>query len=414
MIEEQTKWIKTSIYDICKPRITFGAFVMDLNMEQKNEDIRMMRRALELAERGAGWVHPNPLVGAVVADSRGEIIGQGWHSRCGEAHAERNALADCRTDPEGATLYVTLEPCCHYGKTPPCTEAILAHRIARVVVAAEDPNPLMAGKGIRILREAGVEVTVGVCEAEAHDQNRVFRHYITSRQPWVTLKTAMTLDGKIATRTGDSRWVTGPEARQEVHRLRARRMAIVAGIGTVLADDPLLNVRLDAPEGPQPLRVVVDSRARIPLESRLVQTAGEFPLLVAVTGKASGEKVTALHAAGVSTLLCEEDHAGSVSISSLVARLGESGIDSVLLEGGGTLNEAFLRAGCVNEVYAFVAPKLIGGQAAKTPVEGAGAGTMREAVGLVWQEVRRIGADLLLRGYIIHSENQTEDVYGNR
>lgn len=365
-----------------------------LNMVRQ-EDIEYMRRAMELAERGVGFTNPNPMVGAVIVKG-GKVIGEGWHERCGEWHAERNAFKNCTVPAEGATMYVTLEPCCHYGKTPPCTEAIIEHGIARVVVGMEDPNPLVAGKGIALLREAGIEVVCGVEEEALREQNRVFLKYISTKLPWVAMKTAMTLDGKIATRTGDSKWITGAEARAYVHELRHRFMAIVVGIGTAVADDPLLNCRIEGRGVRQPIRVVVDSNARLSLDSQLVNTAGEYRTIVAHTRFAPEESVKALREAGVEMLLCKEKE-GLVDVRNLLELLGQSGIDSILLEGGGSLNYTFLAEGLADELYAFIAPKIVGGMNAKTPVEGAGMEKMADAINLELENVLNIGHDVLLK-----------------
>ena len=365
-----------------------------LNMVRQ-EDIEYMRRAIELAERGVGFTNPNPMVGAVIVKG-GKVIGEGWHERCGEWHAERNAFRNCTVPAEGATMYVTLEPCCHYGKTPPCTEAIIEHGVARVVIGMEDPNPLVAGKGIALLREAGIEVVCGVEEEALREQNRVFLKYISTRLPWVALKAAMTLDGKIATRTGDSKWITGAEARACVHELRHRFMAILVGIGTAVADDPLLNCRIEGRGVRQPIRVVVDSNARLSLESQLVQTAEEYRTIVAYTRFAPEERVKALREAGVEMLLCEEKE-GLVDVRNLLELLGQFGIDSILLEGGGNLNYTFLSEGLVDELYAFVAPKIVGGMSAKTPVEGTGVEKMADAINLELKNVLNIGDDVLLK-----------------
>lgn len=365
-----------------------------LNMVRQ-EDIEYMRRAMELAERGVGFTNPNPMVGAVIVKG-GKVIGEGWHERCGEWHAERNAFKNCTVPAEGATMYVTLEPCCHYGKTPPCTEAIIEHGIARVVVGMEDPNPLVAGKGIALLREAGIEVVCGVEEEALREQNRVFLKYISTKLPWVAMKTAMTLDGKIATRTGDSKWITGAEARAYVHELRHRFMAIVVGIGTAVADDPLLNCRIEGRGVRQPIRVVVDSNARLSLDSQLVKTAGEYRTIVAHTRFAPEESVKALREAGVEMLLCKEKE-GLVDVRNLLELLGQSGIDSILLEGGGSLNYTFLAEGLADELYAFIAPKIVGGMNAKTPVEGAGMEKMADAINLELENVLNIGHDVLLK-----------------
>jgi len=361
----------------------------------EKEDLFYMQRAIELAERGAGFVSPNPLVGAVIV-REGRILAEGWHARYGEWHAERNALQRCDEDPVGATMYVTLEPCCHHGKTPPCTDAIIASRIVRVVVGLEDPNPLVAGKGIEQLRAAGVSVSVGVAEEQIREQNRIFLRYITGERPWIMMKTAMTLDGKIATWSGDSKWVTGPEARAEVHEMRARYMAIMVGIGTVLADDPLLNCRLEGRVVRQPVRIVVDSNARIPLQTQLVGTAKIYRTIVAHTCFADAERLRALRERGVETLCCDEV-GGLVEVTDLARRLRKLGLDAVLLEGGASLNGAFVQAGLVDEVYAFIAPKLLGGERAKTPVAGVGFERMREALHLRVREVRTLGEDVLLK-----------------
>ena len=365
-----------------------------LNMVRQ-EDIEYMRRAIELAERGVGFTNPNPMVGAVIVKG-GKVIGEGWHERCGEWHAERNAFKNCTVPAEGATMYVTLEPCCHYGKTPPCTEAIIEHGIARVVVGMEDPNPLVAGKGIALLREAGIEVVCGVEEEALREQNRVFLKYISTKLPWVAMKTAMTLDGKIATRTGDSKWITGAEARAYVHELRHRFMAILVGIGTAVADDPLLNCRIEGRGVRQPIRVVVDSNARLSLDSQLVKTAGEYRTIVAHTRFAPEERGKALRETGVEMLLCKEKE-GLVDVRNLLELLGQSGIDSILLEGGGSLNYTFLSEGLADELYAFIAPKIVGGMNAKTPVEGAGMEKMADAINLELENVLNIGHDVLLK-----------------
>ncbi len=356
-----------------------------------------MCRAAELAEHGKGFVNPNPLVGAVIV-REGRIIGEGFHARYGGPHAEREAFRNCTEDPRGATLYVTLEPCCHYGKTPPCTEVILEKGIARVMVGLTDPNPLVAGKGMALLQNAGIAVESGVETERLAKQNRVFLKYITTRMPWVVLKTAMTLDGKIAAYTGDSKWVTGEEARREVHRMRAEYMGIVAGSGTVKADDPLLNCRGVA-GCRQPVRIVVDSAASLSPDSRIFRSAGEQPVIVAHTTKAGADKLELLQAAGVNTLLCTERE-GRVSIPDLLRQLGERQIDSLLLEGGGELNASFLNAGMVDEVVAFIAPKLIGGREAPTPVEGTGIANMHEAVRLREVESGKIGEDVWIRGLV--------------
>lgn len=362
-----------------------------------NEDLRFMRRAMELAMRGEGAVNPNPLVGAVIVRN-GRVIGAGWHERWGGLHAERNALARCSEPTSGATMYVTLEPCCHHGKTPPCTDAVIAAGIRRVVVGLTDPNPLVAGKGIARLREAGIEVESGLLEEELRYQNRIFLKYITTRRPWVVLKSAMTLDGKIATRTGDSRWVTGEEARRRVHEMRSSLMAVLVGIGTAEADDPMLNCRLEG-EHRQPIRIVADSAARLSLSSQLVRTALELRTIVAHTARADQSRLDALHKAGVETWCCAECE-GHLSMEDLMQKIGATGIDSLLVEGGGELAYSLLRGGHVDEAAFFVAPKFVGGTGAKSPIGGEGLERMAEAVELEGLEVEHFGADLLIHGLL--------------
>ena len=365
------------------------------------DDFVYMRQAVALARRGTGWTAPNPLVGAVVVKD-GAVIGRGYHARCGGLHAERAALADCTASPRGATMYVTLEPCCHQGRQPPCTDAILAAGIARVVVGSDDPNPLVAGRGLELLRANGVEVETGVLRTECDALNDVFFHYIRTKRPYVVMKYAMTMDGKIATRTGASRWITGEAARRRVHRDRHRYTAIMAGVGTVLADDPMLNCRIKGCKNP--VRIICDTRLRTPLTSQIVRTAGEIPTILATCADPSlyGPYLDARCQVWT---LPEKD--GHVDLCSLMEQLGVAEIDSVLLEGGGTLNWAALASGIVQRVQAYVAPKLFGGDA-KSPVEGQGVALPDQAVALKHTRVIRVGEDILLE-----SEVDT-DVHGNR
>ncbi len=319
-----------------------------------------MRRALALAARGLGWTNPNPMVGAVVV-REGEVLAEGWHVRCGQLHAERHALSRATADVRGATMYVTLEPCCHHGKQPPCTEAVIAAGIARVVVGAGDPNPLVAGGGVAQLRAAGIEVVEGVLAEECAALNQVFNHYITTKHPFVILKYAMSVDGKIAPEPGLRYQLTGAEARRRVHEDRHASAAIMVGIGTVLADDPSLTARREE-ESNNPVRVIVDSTARIPLEAQVVKTAREVPTIVACT-QISAEKRAALEAAGVEILHLPTCTGHCVNLQALMHALGERGLDSVYVEGGPTLHASLLAAGTVNKVQAYVAPQLIGGSA---------------------------------------------------
>lgn len=367
---------------------------------------QFMKRAIELAKQGVGWTAPNPLVGAVVVKN-GRVIGEGYHRKYGELHAERNALAACTEDPAGATLYVTLEPCCHYGKTPPCTEIIIEKKIAKVVIGSRDPNPKVAGKGARILREHGIEVVEDYMREACDALNPVFFHYITTKTPYVVLKFAMTLDGKIATRTGASKWITGEAARNHVHQLRGRYAGILAGIGTVLADDPMLNCRIDGAH--QPLRIILDSHLRIPMGSRLVRSAKEYPLLIVCNESArdreeGASRIQKLEEAGAKVWTLPEKN-GHPDLNVLMQRLGEEKIDSVLIEGGGTVNEAALKAHIVHRVYAYIAPKIFGGEDAKTPVEGSGIRLPQECAKLRLAKITVLLNDMLLE-YDVEGETE--------
>lgn len=358
-------------------------------------DQEYMRLALNLAANGRGWVNPNPMVGAVIVKD-GRIIGEGWHHRYGDLHAERDALKNCTESPIGATIYVTLEPCCHHGKQPPCTEALLEAGISRVVLGSGDPNPLVAGKGLQILRDGGIEVTEHVLEEECRAINKAFFHYIQTKRPYVTMKYAMTLDGKIACCTGASRWVTGEEARVHVHNLRHENSAIMVGIGTVLADNPMLNCRLEGKKNP--IRVICDSSFRTPLDSRIVSTAKEIPTIIATTVGES-EKSRAYINAGCE-ILTLPSHEGHVSAEAILDALGARGISSLLLEGGGQLNWSFMKAGLVNEIKAYIAPKLFGGRDAKSPVGGEGFPSPDLACCLKEINLTRLGRDILIEGEV--------------
>ena len=365
-------------------------------------DEQYMKLALQLAVKGCGWTSPNPMVGAVIV-KQGKIIGQGWHEKYGEAHAERNALLSCMESPEGATMYVTLEPCCHHGRQPPCTEAILASGIRRVVAGSGDPNPLISGKGIQVLREHGLEVTEHILQEECDRLNEVFFYYIRTKLPFVVMKYAMTMDGKIAAYTGMSKWITGEEARNHVQRQRHRYTAVMVGVETVLADDPLLTCRIR--EGRNPVRIVCDTTLRTPLHGQIITSAGEVPTILA-TCCTDREKISASEKAGCRIVVGAQQE-GHVDLRELMKRLGEEQIDSILLEGGGTLNWAALKAGIVQKVQTYIAPKLFGGQTAKTPVEGAGVFSPDHAFVLKNSVMTPLGRD-----YLIESEVE-QDVYGN-
>ena len=357
-------------------------------------DESYMREALRIVEYARGRTAPNPLVGAVIVRD-GTIIANGWHRAAGEPHAEIHALRMAGELARGATLYVTLEPCAHHGRTGPCAEAVIAAGIARVVVALSDPNPLVAGRGIHLLTAAGIEVITGVCEDEARRQNEVFLKWVTQRRPFVTLKTAMTLDGKIASPTGASQWITGAEARLRVHEYRNEYDAILVGIGTVLADDPSLTTRLPDRTGKNPLRVVLDSEARTPLDAKLV-TDGAAPTLIVVSKHADQRRVNLLRACGVETLTLGTER---VDIAALLDYLGAREITSLFVEGGATVNWSLLAGGYVDKVHAFIAPMLMGGALAKTPVGGTGFDSPQRALRLRDVTVEQLGADILVTGY---------------
>ncbi len=286
-------------------------------------DQNYMLQAIQLAKQGEGWTNPNPMVGAVIVKN-GRIIGKGYHKKCGEFHAERNAIASLTESAEGATIYVTLEPCCHYGKTPPCTEAIIEQKIKRVVIGSRDPNPKVSGKGIKMLQEAGIEVIEDFMREECDRLNPVFFHYITTKTPYVVMKYAMTLDGKIATKTGASKWITGEAARAEVQHMRHRYMGIMAGIGTVLADDPMLNVRVEGWKSP--IRILCDSGLRIPLDGQIVKSAGKYRTIVAYADSENTEaKRKRLHEMGVETICCPDEN-NQVDLKKLMKYLGKKAL----------------------------------------------------------------------------------------
>ena len=363
----------------------------------REEDIRFMSMALEEAQKGRGFTNPNPMVGAVIVRD-GQVLAKGYHHRCGEGHAEVEAFkAAGDQDVTGATMYVTLEPCSHYGKTPPCADKIIEKKIGRVVVAALDPNPLVAGNGIRKLQEAGIEVETGILAEESIRLNEIFMHYIVDKDPFVLYKSAMSLDGKIATASGESQWISCEESRDEVQQLRHQYMGIMAGSETVIKDDPRLTCRI--PGGLNPTRIVVDSRLRIPMDANLVKTAGEVPTIVACTAEAPEDKKEALEAAGVTVLIIKEND-GHVDLKDLMEEIGKMKIDSILLEGGGTLADAAFKAGIINKVQFYIAPEIIGGKEAMSPVGGSGIARLSDAAKLSDLSVRKVGSDICVTGYV--------------
>ena len=359
-----------------------------------------MTKAITLARLGVGHVNPNPMVGAVIVKD-GCIIGEGYHRRYGAPHAEREALASCTQSPQGATLYVTLEPCAHQGKTPPCTDAIIESGISTVVIGSPDTNPHVSGGGAKILRRNGIAVIEGMLQAECDRLNVVYFHYIREKTPYVVMKYAMTADGKIATASGASRWISSAAAREHVHHTRHALSAILVGIGTVLADDPLLTCRL--PDGKNPLRVVCDSNLRTPLDSQLVKTAGEVPTLIACH-HAAPERQIALESQGCRVLALPGADA-RVDVAALMETLHSMGIDSVLLEGGADLHYSMLAAGLVQRLQVYLAPKLFGGVSAKSPIGGIGVVLPDKAFCLGEPTVTPIGEDLLLE-YDVFSEQR--------
>ncbi len=365
---------------------------------QEEVTLSMMRRALALALGGRGRTSPNPMVGAILVKD-GAVVGEGYHAHLGGPHAEVVTLDAAGEEARGATLYVTLEPCCHTGRTPPCTEEIIRAGVSRVVAAVQDPNPAVCGQGLARLREAGLEVEVGVCEAEARALNAAFFTWVTLGRPLGILKAGMSLDGKIATRAGEARWITGQAARRRAHQMRAEVDAVIVGAETALRDDPMLTAR-DAPAPRQPLRVVADSHARLPLEHQLVRTARQVRTLVATTPGAPADRVAALTAAGVEVLVVEGP-GPRVNLRALAGALAKRDVTSLLIEGGGTLHAAALEAGIVDRVALFVAPLLLGGRDAVPVLGGSGAATLGEAWRLADVEVERIGDDCLITGTIV-------------
>ena len=351
-------------------------------------DITYMKLALQLAQGTMGQTSPNPIVGSVVVNN-GEIVGMGAHLKAGTEHAEVHAIKMAGDKAKGATIYVTLEPCSHHGKTPPCADLIINNKLKRVVIACLDPNPLVAGNGVEKLRKANIEVEIGVLEKEALELNKVFFHYIKTKKPFVTLKTATSLDGKIATSTGESKWITGELAREDVQQLRHEHDGILVGIGTVLADNPALTTRRKV-GGKNPTRIILDHQLRTPLNAKVV-TDGEANTWIITCKTASDSKQTELLQLGVKVINVDSEE---ININELLILLGERGITSLFVEGGSAVNDSFLRSGCINEVITYIAPKLIGGKEAPTSFSGTGVPNLRDALQLSIKEVKQLGDDL--------------------
>jgi diaminohydroxyphosphoribosylaminopyrimidine deaminase/5-amino-6-(5-phosphoribosylamino)uracil reductase len=366
--------------------------------DQTTVDVQYMQQALDLARGGLGLVSPNPLVGCVIVNE-GAVVGRGFHQRFGGPHAEVHALQDAGTHARGAVLYVNLEPCSHTGKTPPCADAVIKAGVSRVVAALRDPNPLVAGQGLGRVAAAGIAVMVGVCEDAARKLNEAFIKHITTRRPFVTLKSAITLDGKIATRTGASQWITGEDARREGHRLRHAADAILVGLGTVLQDNPQLTTRLPDQQGVNPLRVIVDSTLQVPLHAQVVDVAPERRTLIATTERAPTAVSAQLQARGVEVVRLPAYDDGRVDLDALCGYLGERGIASVLVEGGAMLSATLLQRRLVDKVLFFVAPKIIGGDGLSA-VGSCGVEAMEQIILLQDMTSRRVGDDVLLEAYL--------------
>ncbi len=361
-------------------------------------DARYMRQALALAEKGAGDASPNPMVGAVIVKN-GQVVGTGFHEKFGAAHAEVNAIAAAGEKAHGATLYVTLEPCNHTGKTGPCTKAILSAGIRQVVIAMMDPNPGVAGGGAAFLQSKGVEVETGMEREAAEQLNEAFVHFVRTQRPFVTAKCAATLDGRIATANGDSKWVTGPEARAYVHELRHRNDAIMVGVDTVIADDPSLTTRREGQDGRDPLRVIIDPACRLPETTKMLAQSSEAETLVVVDAFSESSNKERLLAAGAKLLPLGTTQR-HFEMNALMAALGEKGLSSVLIEGGGGILGSALRGGVIHKIAFFYAPKLLGGDDGIPIFRGSGVAEMADAIEIVDLTTRSLGSDILIEGYL--------------
>lgn len=361
-----------------------------------------LRRTLELAERGRGYTSPNPVVGAVVVNAEGEVIGEGYHHAHGAPHAERVAIESCSRDTTGGTIYVSLEPCAHTGKQPPCTEAIIGASLARVVYASDDPTEKASGRGPGILRDEGIEVVAaqGEIAAAARRINQPFRKHAKTGRPHVLFKSAQTLDGKVASATGDSQWISSEASRELAHRFREEVDAIAVGIGTALADDPMLTARVEnSPLDRQPTRVIFDSEARLPLDSALVKSARDVPVLLIASRAAPREALASLEALGVDVIVAAGENEAARVVSAL-NELGSRSIQSLLLEGGPHLAGAFFEAGEVDWLALFLAPIVLGGKQARSSVEGAGVERIADAYRALNIQSDRIGDDLLITAFM--------------
>ncbi|MDH3974773.1 MAG: bifunctional diaminohydroxyphosphoribosylaminopyrimidine deaminase/5-amino-6-(5-phosphoribosylamino)uracil reductase RibD [Deltaproteobacteria bacterium] len=355
-------------------------------------------RALRLARKGYGRTSPNPAVGAVLVKN-GKIVGEGYHKKAGQAHAEVSAIRAAGKKAKGADLYINLEPCSHYGKTPPCAHTVVKAGIKRAFISMADPNPRVAGKGISILGDAGIEVKTGIREKEARKLNEAFIKHVTTGLPFVTLKAASTLDGRIATKTGESKWITGEGARRQVHKMRDCSDAIMVGIGTIRKDDPSLTTRLGERKGKDPVRVVVDENLIISPGAKVINRNSEAPLIIATTDRAPEKKVKELEHMGVRVFVFP-DAAGIVPLKPLMKKLGQMDINSLMIEGGSEIHASALREGIVDKIALFYAPKIMGGVQSVSVVGGEGANLLAEAIEIEAMKTKKIGPDILIEGYI--------------
>ncbi|WP_042273676.1 bifunctional diaminohydroxyphosphoribosylaminopyrimidine deaminase/5-amino-6-(5-phosphoribosylamino)uracil reductase RibD [[Clostridium] dakarense] len=361
-----------------------------------------MNLALELAKKGKGRVNPNPMVGAVIVKEN-KIIAQGYHEEYGNNHAEINAINNAKENLDGSTMYVTLEPCSHYGKTPPCVEKIIENKIAKVVIASLDPNPLVSGKGVKKLVDAGVEVVTGILDYENKKLNEVFMKYIVKKVPFVIMKSAMSLDGKISTRTGESKWISCDESRMSVHKLRNEVMGILVGVNTIIQDDPELTCRLK--DGKSPIKIIVDSNLRIPENSKVIKDAHNHRTIIITTSSAKESMVKELESKGVEIIMAKlKDN--RADLSDMMEKLGQLNIDSILLEGGATFNFSAIEEGIVDKIQVYIAPKLIGGKLSKTPIGGNGIDKLKDAYKIRDMNVQMVGEDILIEGYLNESEDK--------
>ena len=355
-------------------------------------ELKYMERAIELAKKGEGFTNPNPLVGAVIVKN-GRIIGEGYHQKYGDLHAERNALKNCVDDPSGADIYVTLEPCCHHGKQPPCTDALIAAGIKNVFVGSYDPNPLVAGKSAEILKEHGINAKYEVMREECDKLNPIFFFFFFTGMPYTIMKAAMSIDGRTASFTGDSKWITGETARKHTHYTRKRVAGIMVGVNTVIADDPMLNCRCDDPS--DPIRIICDSHLRIPLDCRILKTASEIPVII-VTVSDDVKKIDMIKNTGADVIITDKTEANHVDLKQLFKELGNRKIDSVLVEGGAEIHASMLDSGLVDKLQIYIAPKIIGGTNAKPVVGGKGVELVRDAYMFKNPVVTKLDEDILI------------------